>query len=429
MAARNQGHPATSWYAQTANPFPDLVSLKGEHRTAVCIIGAGYTGLGAALRLAEQGVPTIVLEEAQVGSGASGRNGGQIHTGQRRDQFWLEKTVGPDDAMALWTLAQDAKAHLHRLIAQHAIACDLKSGMIEARHRPNSGDHDRAWRDHMAKRYGYDQIRLIGKDALAYELGCDSYFGGTIDEGGGHLHPLNFALGLALAAINNGAQIFERSRALSWRKTARGMEVVTQQGTVICERLILTGDGYIDGLSPTIDARVMPINNFILATAPLGDLADEIIRSDAAVADSRFVVNYFRKSPDGRLLFGGGENYLPGFPSDLTGFVRRHMLKVYPRLGAVPITHAWGGSLGITMNRTPYVRALAPGVVAAAGYSGQGLMLAPYFGKLLADASLGEMSGLDLLSRLPTPPFPGGKLLRWPAMVAGLSWYALRDRL
>ena len=161
MAARNQGHPTTSWYAQTANPFPDLASLKGEYRTEVCIIGAGYTGLGAALRLAEQGVSTIVLEEAQVGSGASGRNGGQIHTGQRRDQYWLEKTVGPDDAMALWTLAQDAKAHLHGLIAQHAIACDLKPGLIEARHRPIGEDHDRAWRDHMASRYGYDQIRLI----------------------------------------------------------------------------------------------------------------------------------------------------------------------------------------------------------------------------------------------------------------------------
>jgi len=429
MAARNLGHPTTSWYAQTANPFPQLASLQGEHRTEVCIIGAGYTGLGAALRLAEQGVSTIVLEEAQVGSGASGRNGGQIHTGQRRDQYWLEKTVGPDDAMALWTLAEDAKAHLHGLIAQHAIACDLKSRLIEARHRPIGEDHDRAWRDHMAERYGYDQIRLIDRDALAHELGCETYFGGTVDDGGGHLHPLNFALGLGRAALITGAQIFERSRALSWRKTAHGMEVITQQGTVICQRLILTGDGYIDGLSPTIDARVMPINNFILATAPLGALADEIIRSDAAVADSRFVINYFRKSPDGRLLFGGGENYSPWFPSDLAQFVRRHMLKVYPRLADVPITHAWGGSLGITLNRTPYVRALAPGVVAAAGYSGQGVMLAPYFGKLLADATLGEMSGLDLLSRLPTPPFPGGRVLRWPALVAGLSWYALRDRL
>ena len=429
MAARNEGHPATSWYAQTANPFPELASLRGHHQTEVCIIGAGYTGLGAALRLAEQGVSTIVLEEAQVGSGASGRNGGQIHTGQRRDQPWLEQTVGPDDAMALWTLAEDAKAHLRDLITKNAIACDLKPKMIHARHRPQGEDEDRAWRDHMAERYGYDQIRLIDKDALAFELGTDVYFGGTVDEGGGHLHPLNFAIGLGRAAIDSGAQIFERSRALSWRKTAQGMEVTTQQGTVICQRLILTGDGYIDGLSPAIDARVMPINNFILATAALGEFADEIIRSDAAVADSRFVINYFRKSPDGRLLFGGGENYSPWFPADLSGFVRRHMLKVYPRLAAVPITHAWGGTLGITMNRTPYVRALAPGVVTAAGYSGQGVMLAPYFGKLLADATLGEMSGLNLLSRLPTPAFPGGKLLRWPALVAGLSWYALRDRL
>ena len=429
MAARNQGHPSTSWYAQTANPFPDLTSLKGDHRTEVCIIGAGYTGLGAALRLAEQGVPTIVLEEAQVGSGASGRNGGQIHTGQRRDQNWLEQTVGPDDAMALWSLAQDAKAHLHDLITHHAIACDLKPGMIHARHRSQGADQDLVWRDHMAERYGYGQIRLIEKDALADELGTDVYFGGTVDEGGGHLHPLNFALGLSQAALKTGAQIFERSRALSWRKTARGMEVTTQEGTVICQRLILTGDGYIDGLSSQIDARVMPINNFILATAPLGDLADQIIRSDAAVADSRFVINYFRKSSDGRLLFGGGENYWPWFPSDISGFVQRHMLRVYPRLAAVPITHAWGGTLGITMTRAPYVKALAPGVVAAAGYSGQGVMLAPYFGRLLAEASLGEMSGLDLLSRLPTPPFPGGKLLRWPALVAGLSWYALRDRL
>ena len=429
MGARNQGHPASSWYAQTANPFPQLASLQGDHQTEVCIIGAGYTGLGAALRLAEQGVPTIVLEEAQVGSGASGRNGGQIHTGQRRDQPWLEQAVGPDDALALWTLAEDAKTFLHGLIAQHAIACDLKPGMIHARHRPKGEDDDRAWRDHMAERYGYDQIRMVERDALAHELGTDVYFGGTVDEGGGHLHPLNFALGLGLAAIKSGAQIFERSRALSWRKTAKGMEVTTPQGTVVCQSLILTGDGYIDGLSPSIDARVMPINNFILATAPLGNLADEIIRSDAAVADSRFVINYFRKSSDGRLLFGGGENYSPWFPSDLSGFVRRHMLKVYPRLADVSITHAWGGTLGITMNRTPYVKALAPGVVSAAGYSGQGVMLAPYFGKLLADATLGEMSGLDLLSRLPTPPFPGGKLLRWPALVAGLSWYALRDRL
>jgi len=201
-------------------------------------------------------------------------------------------------------------------------------------------------------------------------------------------------------------------------------------GRVTCDQLILTGDGYLDAVAGGAGrARVMPINNFLLATEPLGERAETIIRSGAAVADTRFVINYFRKSPDGRLIFGGGENYRPGFPPDLKAFVRRHMLKVYPDLAEVEVTHAWGGTLGITVHRAPFVRELAPGARIAAGYSGQGVMLAPWFGKLLADAALGEGEGVELLAKLPTPPFPGGRLLRWPLTVAGLSWYALRDRL
>ncbi len=429
MSFRNTGLPAGSWYTDTAHPSPSLPALQGAHKAHVCVIGAGYTGLGAALELASQGVSVIVLEAATVGSGASGRNGGQVHPGQRRDQDWLEQVLGQSDARALWQLALDARAHLSGLITQYAIDCDFKPGLIHARHRPGGEADDLQHIEHMAKVYGYDQISMINQADLADNLGTDVYFGGTRDLGGGHLHPLNFALGLGRAARQGGALIFEHSRALSWAKTAQGMRVKTLQGEVVCDRLILTGDGYIDGLSPQIEAKVMPINNFILATEPLGDQAARIIRSDMAVADSRFVINYFRKSSDGRILFGGGENYSPWYPADLAGFVRRHMLKIYPDLKNKVITHAWGGALGITMNRVPFVRQITPGVVAAAGYSGQGVMLAPYFGKVLAQASLGEMSGLDLLSRLPNPAFPGGKLLRWPALVAGLSWYALRDRL
>ncbi len=429
MSFRNKGLPASSWYTATAHPSPRLPALRGAQKAQVCVIGAGYTGLGAALELASKGVSVIVLEAATVGSGASGRNGGQVHPGQRRDQAWIEQILGPEDAKGLWQMAQDARANLADLIKRYGIDCDFKPGLIHARHRPGGEATDLRDIDHMAKAYGYDQISLISRDHLAEDLGTDVYYGGTCDHGGGHLHPLNLALGMARAARAAGAQIFEHSRALGWAKTAKGMRVKTAMGEVVCDQLILTGDGYIDGLSPAIDAQVMPINNFVLATAPLGDLADQIIQSDMAVADSRFVVNYFRKSADGRLLFGGGENYSPWYPANLTAFVRRHMLKIYPNLIHHPITHAWGGALGITMTRVPFVRQITPGVVAAAGYSGQGVMLAPYFGKILARASLGEMSGLDLLSRLPTPPFPGGKLLRWPALVAGLSWYALRDRL
>ncbi|EJL31822.1 glycine/D-amino acid oxidase, deaminating [Caulobacter sp. AP07] len=426
----NTGHPSASWYAATANPFPTLPSLQQDARADVCVVGAGYTGLGAALELATRGVSVTVLEAAQVGSGGSGRNGGQVHVGQRNDQAWLEKTVGRDDALALWRMSQAARAHLLGLIASHQIACDFTPGMIHARHRKGGEAEDAAHIAFMAERYGYDQLALIGEDALADELGTGVYHGGTVDRGGGHLHPLNLALGLARAAMAAGAVIHERSRATAWRREGGSIVVETEKGRVICDQLILTGDGYLDDLvGGTARARVMPINNFVLATEPLGERAEAIIRSNAAVADSRFVINYFRKSPDGRLIFGGGENYSPGFPRDLKGFVRRHMLKVYPQLTDVKVTHAWGGTLGITVHRAPFVRQLAPGVRIAAGYSGQGVMLAPYFGKLLAEAALGDGEGVALLSRLPTPSFPGGRLLRWPLTVAGLSWYALRDRI
>jgi gamma-glutamylputrescine oxidase len=426
----NTGHPATSWYSATATPFPQLPGLQQDTRADVCVIGAGYTGLGAALELAQRGVSVVVLEAAQVASGASGRNGGQVHVGQRNDQAWLEKTVGRDDALVLWRMSQDARAHLLSLIATHQIACDFTPGMIHARHRPGGEARDAAHVDFMRRRYGYDQLSLIDDGALADDLGTDVYHGGTLDRGGGHLHPLNLALGLARAAIAAGAVIHEQTRATAWRREGGAIVVETPTGRVTCDQLILTGDGYLDPLAGgAATARVMPINNFILATEPLGERADTLLRSNAAVADTRFVINYFRKSPDGRLIFGGGENYSPGFPRDLKAFVRRHMLKVYPDLADVAVTHAWGGTLGITVHRAPFVRELAPGVRIAAGYSGQGVMLAPYFGKLLADATLGEGEGVTLLARLPTPPFPGGRLLRWPLTVAGLSWYAMRDRI
>ncbi|CAN7558630.1 NAD(P)/FAD-dependent oxidoreductase [Caulobacter sp. LjRoot300] len=426
----NTGHPATSWYAATATPFPQLPALSDHLRADVCVIGAGYTGLGAALELATRGVRVVVLEAAQVGSGGSGRNGGQVHTGQRNDQAWLEKTLGRDPALALWRMSQDARAHLLALIAEHDIACDFRPGMIHARHRKGGEAQDAAHVAFMRDRYGYDQLALVDAADLADELGTDVYHGGLVDRGGGHLHPLNLALGMARATMTAGAVIFEHSRATAWRREGGAIVVDTPQGRVTCDQLILTGDGYLDAVAGgAARARVMPINNFLLATEPLGQRAETIIRSGAAVADSRFVINYFRKSPDGRLIFGGGENYRPGFPPDLKAFVRRHMLKVYPDLAEVEVTHAWGGTLGITVHRAPFVRELAPGVRIAAGYSGHGVMLAPWFGKLLADAALGAGEGVELLAKLPTPSFPGGRLLRWPLTVAGLSWYALRDRI
>jgi gamma-glutamylputrescine oxidase len=415
-----------NWYAATAHDHPDLAPLDGDAQADVCVVGAGFTGLGAALTLAPR-AKVVVLEADRVGSAATGRNGGQVHTGQRRDQAWLEKAVGRDDAMALWRLAEDARAHFKTLT--DTIPCDWRPGMIHARHKPGGEADDAAYVALMAGRYGYDQLALIDDVDLTAELGTSVYHGGLIDRGGGHLHPLNLALGMARRAMAAGAVIHETTRAQTWRREGGKIVVESATGRITCDQLILSGDGLLNAMAGKARARVMPINNFIAVTAPLGDVAETIIRSNAAVSDSRFVVNYFRKTADGRLLFGGGENYRPGFPRDIAGLVRKNLAKVYPRLADIPITHAWGGTLGITMSRMPFVGEVAPGVRVASGYSGQGVMLAPYVGKLLAEAALGETGPVELLSRLPTPPFPGGRLLRWPLTVAGLSWYALRDRL
>jgi gamma-glutamylputrescine oxidase len=349
-----------NWYAAAATDVPDRPPLAGDVWVDVCIVGAGFTGLGAAMALSQR-AKVLVLEAGRVGCAASGRNGGQVHTGQRRDQAWLEKTVGRDDALALWRLAEDARIHFRALT--EAIDCDWRPGMIHARHRPGGEAEDAAYIALMAERYGYDQLELIGEADLAAELGTGVYHGGMIDRGGGHVHPLKLALGMA-----QGLTIHENTRAQRWRREGGRIVVETVSGRVTCEQVIVSGDGSLNSMAGTARARVMPINNFIAVTAPLGDLASEIIRSNAAVSDSRFVVNYFRKTPDGRLLLGGGENYRPGFPRDIAGLVRRNLAKVYPRLADVPITHAWGGTLGITMSRMPFVGEIAPGVRVASGY-------------------------------------------------------------
>lgn len=420
--------PANSYYAAVNPAQAPRPPVRGEVSADVAIVGAGFTGLSAALHLAERGVRVVVLEQAEVGWGASGRNGGQVHSGQRREQDDLEAIAGRDDARKLWTLAEDAKALLHHLIATHGIECGFRPGLIHADHRPSYVAETHAYARRLRDDYGYDQVEPLDREQLRALVKSGSYHGGSIDHGGGHLDPLALVFGLARAAEAAGAVIHGRSGVRRIRHGAKP-RLETEDGAVAADTVLVCTDGLLDGVDARIEAHVAPIANHIATTAPLGDRLAEALTGGAAVSDSRFVVYYYRPTPDGRLLFGGGETYSTTLPAEIAPIVRRHMVKVFPQFADVAVEHAWGGVLGITPTRQPFVRAIEGNVLVAAGYSGQGVLLGPMFGKVLAEAVAGRRERFDLLARLPVPSFPGGRLLQRPLLIAAMSYYALRDRI
>jgi gamma-glutamylputrescine oxidase len=418
-----------AWYHNSAvRPFAVTASLDEQAHADVVIIGAGYTGVSAALDLAQAGLKVIVLEANRIGAGASGRNGGLVCSGWRRDQFWFERHLGKSDAAKLWTLSQDAKTDLQARISDHKIDADWQNGQIFAAHTPRQLTALSADARHLADHYGHASTQYLDRDETAHALGTNVYHGAWRDTSAGHLHPLKLLYGLAGAAAAAGAVFHENTRALVIGQEGSRRFVRTQTGRVLADHVLVCGDGYLDGIDQDVEARVLPIGSFVLATAPL-DASLNILPQNDSVMDTRFVVNYWRKTMDNRLIFGGGEMYTPGWPDDVTAFVRANMLKIYPQLGGQEITHAWGGALGITPTRLPFLRQIGQGIWSSSGYSGQGVALAPYFGRILAQAVLGHLRNYDLVSRLPVPHFPGGRALRWPLLTAALSWYALRDKL
>jgi len=419
-----------SLYAATRDTLPDFSPLVGEERADVVVIGGGYTGLSATLHLAEAGRRVLLLEAHRVGFGASGRNGGQLGSGQRLEVDELEAMAGKEAARRLWDMAEEAK-RLTRDLAGRA-GVPVADGIAHAFRKPAEFDHARSMIDRLARDYGYDRIESLDRDAFREILPSQAYIAGELDHGAGHLHPLNLALGMARLAAAAGAVIHERSEVTGIAHARRPGDktvVTTAGGKVSCDHLILAANGYLGGIEPGIAARVMPINNFIVATEPLGERRAEVLTRNIGVHDTKFVVNYWRLDPEGRLIFGGGENVSYRFPSDIAAKVMKPLLKIYPSLADVRLEYAWGGTLAITMNRMPCFMRPAPNCLSASGYSGHGLALATLAGKLMAQAVEGQSEGFDAMAALPSPEFPGGTMLRWPLLVAGMSWYSLRDRL
>ncbi|MCL6251636.1 FAD-binding oxidoreductase [Altererythrobacter sp. KTW20L] len=419
---------APSLYAASANPFPEQPKLAGDIAADVVVVGGGYTGLSAALHAAEAGFSVVLLESKRIGWGASGRNGGQMIPGMRWSAVDLMAEFGAGQTARLLAVANLAGERVRERIARHGIACDLRKGHFLAAAKPAHLEAMKRERDLLEQLLDYSSARIVGAADVADHVASPIYHGGMFDANGGHLHPLNYALGLAQAALDAGVRIFEDS-AVTAMDHGTPVVTTTAHGRVTAQHGVLACDAFIGSVEPRLGRMTMPVANYNVATAPLStEQARALMPSGAAVADSRFVLNYYRLSADKRLVFGGGEKYTPRPPADVAGFVRPYLERVFPQLAGVPIDYAWGGLVGVTMNRLPCFGRLGNSFYAF-GWSGHGVLLTTLAGEMIADAMRGTAERFDLFAALPGKPFPGGPLLREPLYVAGMLWFALRDRL
>lgn len=420
--------PGLSWYEDTAGPRPEYPALDGDRACDVVIIGGGFTGLSAAAHLAKAGSNVVLIEAYRFGDGASGRNGGQIGTGQRAWAEELEDEYGFSRAKALFDLAEEAKAHLLEFAAANDIDIDYMPGQLSVAHKQRYVDHYKRHAEIMASRFNYPHVSFMDAVETARRVGSTRYFGGTRDIGTGHIHPLKLVIGTARAAAAAGAHLFEQTPSTGIVSTGGKVKVATAKGTISADKCLIAVNAYGGNLEPVSAAHIMPIGSFIGATVPLGP-DTTVLPGGESVDDSRFVVRYFRKSKDGRLLFGGREVYAVNDPKDIHIHIRRQIAELYPALKDVEITHGWGGYVGITVPRKPFVREVMPNVISVGGYSGHGVMLSNFFGKLYAETVTGNRDRLKLIEDLKIPAFPGGRRFRAPLLFLALSWYALRDRI
>ncbi len=418
-----------SYYAASANPSPSRLPLKGDIVTDILIVGAGYSGLSTGLHLVEKGYTVTIVEAAQVGWGASGRNGGQIVNGLNASLQTIKKRYGADTANFVAGLVQEGGEIIREHISTYDIECDLKDGNIFTAY---TGAHMRELEDRLKlwAGYGIKNQEMLDKEQLRQHVNSDVYAGGVIDRSGGHMHPLNLALGEAAAFEKLGGVIFEQTPALHVDTAAAKPVVKTRNGSITCNTLVLCGNAYLGHVVPTLASRVMPVSTQIIATEPLGDdRAHDLMPTDICIEDVRYILDYYRLSADKRMLFGGGLVYGGTDPSDIKAKLLPNMTKVFPQLKDVKVDFAWSGNFALSFSRVPQMGRIGDSTYFAHGYSGHGVTGSHTFGRILSEAIDGDRSRFDVFEKVPWFPFPGGRMFRVPYSMAGSWWYALRDKL
>ena len=416
-----------SYYAASAHAAPVRPSLAGQVRADVCIVGGGFTGMSAALELVGRGLSVILLESERIGHGASGRNGGQLINGYSRSLEVIGKRYGPDAERGLGEMALEGAKLIRERVAAHGIACDLvDGGFVAALNRKQLA----SLREEVAvwKRHGHDAPYIVEGDEVQAIVRTGRYVGGLVDPLSGHFHPLNFLLGEAVAVERAGGVIHEHSRVVTVEEGARPV-VRTAAGSVEAAIVLLCGNAYLDDTVPALTARVMPVSSQIIVTEPLGARAAGLLPQNHCVEDANYILDYYRRTADGRLLYGGGVVYGGQDPASITGKIRPNMLKTFPELGDVRIDYAWSGKFALTLARIPQIGRLTPNIYFSHGDSGHGVTTTQLLGRLLGEAVQGQLGRFDLFAALPYHPFPGGRAFRVPLSVLGSWYYAVRDRL
>lgn len=418
-----------SYYSASANAAPSHPSLEGDTEADVCVIGGGIAGCSTALHLAELGFRVVLLEANRIGWGASGRSGGQAIAGYACGQQKLVDQLGIEDARKVWDISVESLALLKDRVAQHSIDCDLHWGQLHVAIKPRQRDALIAEQRDLEERFGYRHLKFMERDAVESLLATKRYCAGLYDSGSGHLHPLNYTLGLGSAAQAAGVRVFENSAVTNVRQRDPAI-VICKSGRVKARFVALCCNAYINGLMPQLHARIMPVGTYIVATEPLGEARiTSLIRENIAVTDINFVLDYFRRSADHRLLFGGRVSYSGLDALNTKRATRKRMLNVFPQLADAAIDYAWGGYVDITMNRAPDFGRVAPNIYYLQGFSGHGIALTGIAGKLVADAIAGQAERFDLFTRIQHRSFPGGRLLRTPALMLAMLWFRMRDLL